>query len=395
MRGALRLGRIFGIEIGLDYSWFIIFALVTWSLAGHYLTHYRWPASTSWMVGLLTSLIFFGSVLAHELGHSLVAIRRGVPVQGITLFIFGGIAQISKEPERPRDELAIAIAGPIVSVLLGLLFWSLAVAAPDPRQPAAALASWLGRINVYLAAFNLLPGFPLDGGRVFRAIVWGYTGSYPRATRIAAGAGQVVAYGFIFLGLSMFFAGNWVNGLWMAFIGWFLNNAAAGVLQQMLVREQLGGVKARDVMMTDCPVVSRQLTLQDLVDEYLLKTARRCFPVAEEGRVYGIITLPDVAAVPREQRPMVTVGEAMTPFEATKKVGPDQDLTRVLELMTAEDINQVLVVENGKLLGMISRDRVLSFLATRAELGLVEGLGALRPVSPSARPASGTRVRGM
>src|SRR6266545_1676249 len=371
MKNALTLGRIFGIEVRLDYSWFIVFALVTWSLSAHYFPmHYQWPASTSWTVGTLTSLLFFACILAHELGHSFVAVRKGIPVRSITLFIFGGIAQIKKEPERPRDEFLIAIAGPVVSAGLGLLFLALAVVTGSPQEPAAALALWLGWINLYLALFNLIPGFPLDGGRILRSIVWGRTGSFKRATQIASTSGRVVAYGFIFLGIWLFFGGRWTDGLWIGFIGWFLNNAAIANYQQVALQEQLSGITASAVMMTDCPRVPRDLTLQSLVYDYLLKDATRCFPVVEAERVYGIITLHHVKAVPPPQWPFITVGQAMTPFEETKKVRPDQDLFKVLELMIAEDINQVPVEEEGRLLGMISRGRLLSFITARAELGI-------------------------
>jgi Zn-dependent protease/CBS domain-containing protein len=371
MKNALTLGRIFGIEVRLDYSWFIVFVLVTWSLSAHYFPmHYQWPASTSWTIGILTSLLFFACILAHELGHSFVAARKGIPVRSITLFIFGGIAQIGKEPERPRDEFQIAIAGPVVSAVLGLLFLAFAVLAGGPQEPAAALASWLGWINLNLALFNLLPGFPLDGGRILRSIVWGQTRSFRRATQIAAKAGQVVAYGFILLGIWLFSGGRWMDGLWIGFIGWFLNNAAVANYQQVALQEQLSGITARAVMMTDCPRVPRALTLQELVYDYLLKDATRCFPVVEDGRVYGIITLHQVKAFPPQQWPFITVGQAMTPFEETKKLPPEQDLFKVLELMITEDINQVPVVEDGRLLGMISRDRLLSFITARAELGL-------------------------
>jgi len=371
MRNALSLGRIYGIELRLDFSWFIVFALVTWSLGAHYFPmNYRWSDSTYWTVGLVTSLLFFASVLAHELAHSFVAIRKGIPVRAITLFIFGGMAEITKEPQRPRDEFLIAIAGPAVSAALGLLFRVLYLAVPDPAQPIAALAYWLSWINFSLGVFNLIPGFPLDGGRVLRAILWGFTGSFPKATQIASVSGRIIAYGFIAFGIWVFFSGNWVNGLWLGFIGWFLENAAVSSYKQVALREQLAGVTAREVMMTDCPHVSRQMTLQELIYEYILKGTRRCFPVVENGKVLGIITLHHVKAIPQEQWAMTTVGQAMTPFEQTKRVRPDQDLFGVLEFMTAEDINQVPVVEDGQLLGMISRDRVLDVIATRTELGL-------------------------
>ena len=370
MKNTLRLGKIFGIEIGLDYSWFIIFALVTWSLStGHFPMMYRWPVSVSFVVGIIGSLLFFASILAHELGHSFVAIRKNVPVRSITLFIFGGLAQISREPERPRDEFLIAIAGPIVSAGLGLLYLVVpSLLLSNPTEPVAALGAWLGMINLSLAAFNLIPGFPLDGGRILRSIVWGLTGSFKRATRISTGAGQFVAYGFIFIGIALFFAGRLVDGLWMAFIGWFLNNAAIASYQQVTLQEQLSGLTARSAMMTDCPRVRRDLTLQQLVHDYLLKDAGRCFPVVEDEDTYGIVTLRHVKAYPPEQWRFITVGHAMTPFEETKKVDADMDLVNVIKFMTAENLNEVPVVEDGRLIGMISRDRLLHFITVRAEL---------------------------
>lgn len=369
MRNAIRLGRVFGIEIGLDYSWFIVLALVTWSLAAHYFPmNYRWPTAAYWAVGLITSLLFFASVLAHELGHSVVALRKGIPVRAITLFLFGGMARITKEPTRPRDEFLIAIAGPIVSVALGLLFYLLHSSA-FPDQPLAALALWLSWINLSLAIFNLIPGFPLDGGRVLRSAVWALTGSFRRATRVASIAGRVIAYGFIALGLLIAFAGSWMSGLWLIFIGWFLGRAALSSYRQVALREQLAGVTAREIMLTDCPPVSSTLTLSQLVHAYILKDTRHCFPVVEEGKILGIITLQHVKAVPQGQWATTTVGQAMTPLEQAQKVRPDQDLVEVLETMAEGDLSQLSVVEDGKFVGMIPRDRLLAVLRVRAELG--------------------------
>jgi Zn-dependent protease len=369
VKNALRLGKIFGIEIRLDYSWFIIFALVTWSLSTGHFPMYQWPSSVSWVVGILGSVLFFASILAHELGHSFVAIRRNVPVRSITLFIFGGLAQISKEPERPRDEFLIAIAGPVVSAGLGLIYLALpALLLSNPTEPVAALGVWLGTINLSLAAFNLIPGFPLDGGRILRSIVWGLTGSFKRATQVSTGAGQVVAYGLIFIGISLFFSGRVGEGLWIAFIGWFLNNAAVAHYQQATLQEQLRGISARAAMMTDCPRVRRDLTLQQLVHDYLLKDAGRCFPVVEDGRTYGVVTLRHVRAYAPEQWRFITVGQAMTPFEEMKKVNADMELVQVMRFMTEEDLNEAPVVDDGHLIGMISRDRLLHFVTVRAEL---------------------------
>lgn len=370
MKNALKIGKLFGIEIRLDYSWFVIFVLVTWSLSAGHFPMYRWPALTSWAVGIVASLFFFASILAHELGHSFVAIRRNVPVRSITLFIFGGIAQIGKEPSHPLDEFLIAIAGPVVSALLGLFYLAVpALIFADPNTPIAALGIWLGTINLTLAVFNLIPGFPLDGGRILRSIVWGLTGKFKRATQIASGAGQFVAYGFIFLGIWLFFAGHVAEGLWIGFIGWFLNNAAIANYQQVTLQEQLVGIKARDAMLTDCPRVRRDLTLYELVHDYLLKDATRCFPVVEDGHAYGIVTLRHVKAYPPEQWRFITVAQAMTPLESTKKIDAGMDISELIKFMTDENVNEAPVVENGRLVGMISRDRLLHFVAVRAELG--------------------------
>ena len=369
MKNALKIGKLFGIEIRLDYSWFVVFFLVTWSLSTGHFPMYQWPALTSWTVGILASVLFFASIRAHELGHSCVAIRRNVPVRSITLFIFGGIAQISKEPRRPLDEFLIAIAGPIVSAMLGLVYLAIpALLLADPNTPIAALGTWLGTINLTLALFNLIPGFPLDGGRILRSVVWGLTGKFKRATQIATGAGQFVAYGFIFIGISLVFAGRVADGLWIGFIGWFLNNAAIANYQQVSLQEQLAGIKARDAMLTDCPRVRRDLTLHELVHDYLLKDATRCFPVVENGHAYGIVTLRHVKAYPPEQWRFITAGQAMTPFEETKKISADMDIFEVIRFMTDEDVNEVPVVENDRLVGMISRDRLLHFITVRADL---------------------------
>ena len=368
-RTAIRLGRIFGIEIGLDYSWFVILALVTWTLAAHYFPmNYRWPIATYWAIGLVTSLLFFASVLAHELGHSVVALRKGIPVRAITLFLFGGMAEIAKEPARPRDEFWIAIAGPVVSVALGVIFYLLHSSA-SPDQPLAALTLWLSWINFSLAAFNLIPGFPLDGGRVLRSAVWALTGSFQRATRVASMAGRVIAYGFIALGILIALTGSWMSGLWLVFIGWFLGRAALSSYRQVALRERLAGVTAREIMMTDCPPVPRTLTLSQLVHDYILRDARRCFPVVDGEEVVGVVTLHHVKAVPQEEWATTTVGQAMTPLEQAQQVRPDQDLLEILAAMAEGDLSLLPVFEQGKLLGMIPRDRLLAVLRVRAELG--------------------------
>jgi Zn-dependent protease len=369
-KSGVRFGRIFGIELRLDYTWFIVFMLVTWSLAVHYFpdTHPGWTQGTYWVMGILTSILFFASVVAHELAHSLVSRSYGVPVQDITLFIFGGAAHISEEPKRAQDELLMALAGPgaslIVAALFGLLWWL----TQGIGGLVHALAGWLGRINLILGVFNLIPGFPLDGGRVFRAIVWYVTGNLRRATQVAAGLGQVIAFGFIFLGLWQIFSGNWADGLWTAFIGWFMNTAAVSTLRQATMEDLLKGHVVREAMMTDCPHVTRRLTLDVVVEHIVLRSGRRCFPVMEAELLQGLLTLHNINEVPRDRWPSTRVEEVMIPVAALKTVRPDDKLTTVFMRMTEEDINQYPVMEDGVFHGMIARDGLLSYLRTLSEL---------------------------
>jgi len=373
MKNSIRLFKVLGIEVGIDFSWFLIFILVTWTLASGYfpMTWRGWSSSSTWLLAGLTSLLFFASVLAHELGHSVVAIATGVPVRSITLFLFGGVAQITREPRQALDEFLIAIAGPAVSFVLGLSFGFLWLAGRllDLRS-LQAVGLWLALMNFGLVAFNLIPGFPLDGGRVFRSLVWAVTNNLARATRVAARIGQGVAFFLVFIGIWLAFIGQWQNGLWIVLIGWFLQNAAMSSYQQVALREVLQGHKAREVMTRDWPRVSRDLSLDRLVDEVILPSGRRCLPVVDEGRAWGIVTLHHVKNVPKERWPVTTVGAVMTPFAQVKRIHPDDDLYEVLERMTAEDVNQMPVVEDGRLLGLVARDAVLSFIRARVELGI-------------------------
>jgi Zn-dependent protease/CBS domain-containing protein len=369
---SVRLGRLFGVEVKLDYSWFIVLILTTWSLAGEYFPRLYpgWPSSVYWLIGGLTSVLFFSSVLAHELAHSVVSQAYGVPVRDITLFIFGGAAQISEEPKSARDEFLMALVGPLTSLgaaaLFGLLWWVGSDISPYLR----ALASWLAGINVSLALFNLVPGFPLDGGRVFRAALWALTGNLRTATRLASGLGRLIAYGFIFVGVLQIFGGNWTNGLWMAFIGWFLENAATVSYRRVALREMLAGHTVREVMTSECQLIPATLTLDAFVDGVLLATGRRCFPVQEGGQLQGLLTLHRVKRVPRERWRDTRVAEAMIPRAELKTVSPVDELNVVLDRMAAEDVNQLVVVDDGQLVGMVARDNLLNFIRTRAELGL-------------------------
>ncbi|MBM4429167.1 MAG: CBS domain-containing protein [Chloroflexi bacterium] len=369
---ALRLGRILGVEIKLDYSWFIIFVLVTVSLSGQIFPslYAGWSRGTYWLLGALTSVLFFTSVLAHELAHSLVSQAYGVPVHDITLFIFGGAAHIDEEPKTARAELLMALAGPGTSLVISALFGLFALLSRSTSPHLGAIGTWLAGINASLAAFNLIPGFPLDGGRVFRALVWGLTGNLQRATQFATGLGRLIAFGFVLLGVWQLFIGNWVNGLWIAFIGWFLDSAAASSYRRFTLRHLLAGHTAREVMTSECTLIPRHLTLDVFVEQIMLPSGRRCFPVQEGGRIRGLLTLHRIREVPRERWSQTRVDDIMIPWAELKSVRPDEELNTVFDRMAAEDVNQLPVIEGDSLLGMVARDNLLAFIHQRTELGL-------------------------
>ncbi len=368
---SVRLTTIRGIEIGVHYSWFIIFFLITFSLTTRFASeHPHWTEVEHYAVGVVTSLLFFASILIHELAHSFVALARGIPVRAITLFVFGGVAQIGREPDSPLTEFQIAIAGPIASALLAVAFGGVSHVAGDQFDHVAALGGWLAAINLMLAVFNLVPGFPLDGGRIFRAALWRYTGSFSTATRIAAGSGQIVGYGLILGGVwTGLVTGIWFNGLWLAFIGWFLLNAAQESVLQVSVRSVLTGVRAEDIMSRDCPTVPGRISLAELVHEHILRTGQRYFLVSQNGRLEGLVTLHQVKAVPQVRWTEVSVGEAMTPLSRLRVVAPETPILEVLQVMEGDDINQIPVAKAGRLLGMITREHVLRILSARIELG--------------------------
>jgi Zn-dependent protease/CBS domain-containing protein len=370
MQASVKLGRIWGIPIGLHSSWFLIFGLVTWSMAqGFYPNEFpSLPARAYWILGGLTSLLFFASVLLHELGHAYSAIRNNIPVNSITLFMFGGVAQIARQPESPGAEFVIAIAGPLTSLALAGLFGALWLADRSMAMLAAP-SLWLARINFALAAFNMIPGFPLDGGRILRAIVWAITGSYHRATQVASFTGQLAAFGFIGVGVFTIFGGNFFNGIWLAFIGWFMQNAAAAAYQQVNLQKSLIGVTVSQVMTADCARIPSSLLLQQLVEEHILTGGQRCFFVEDGDQFRGMLTLADVTGTPRAQWGQVTAAQVMQPVEQLARVDPDAELLAALQKMDDREVNQVPVVDGNLLLGMISREQVLRYVRLRADLG--------------------------
>jgi Zn-dependent protease/CBS domain-containing protein len=366
----ISLGKIFGIPIGLDYSWFLIFALMTWSLAVSYFpTEFsNWPQAQYWIVGAITAVMLFVSVLLHELGHSVISIRNKVPVRSITLFIFGGVSQIESEPPSATAEFWIAIAGPIVSFALAGLF-TLAQQALTSFAPLFALVKYLAYINGVLGLFNLIPGFPLDGGRIFRAIVWGVTHNLRRSTIIAANVGRFIAFGFILIGVWQLFIGNFGGGIWIAFIGWFLESAASSQIHQQMVEKLLDGHKVSEAMVRNYTTIPADVSLQRLVDEHILGNGHRSFVVKENGHALGLLTIHQIKEIPRDEWSNTRVDSAMLPLEKAQIVQPSTELEEALKEMDSEGVNQLPVMENGNLVGTLNRESVISFLRTLSELG--------------------------
>ena len=376
MRAQIKLGRIFGVEIGLHYSWFIIALLITFSLAGHFQTNNPgWSDGLRWGVAIVTALLFFVSIVLHELSHAMVAKLRGLPVKSITLFALGGVAQIEKEAADAKTEFWMGIIGPITSFVIGVICLAITVALgwtppESPQRPLPAMLMWLGYINIALAIFNMIPGFPLDGGRVLRGIVWWITGDAKRATTIAARVGQVIAFAMIIYGVMQFFQGAGFNGLWLAFIGWFLLSASRESYAQMVISEGLRGLRVADVMSRDFPVVDANSNLQTFAEENLTRTGRRFWVVTVNGEPEGIITPDEVSGVTRNRWPYTTVADVMRPLDATRSVNPNTPVTEALEVMARQDLNQLPVVNEKGLAGLISRAHILQLIQTRAELHL-------------------------
>lgn len=371
--GGIKLFTIRGIEVRLDYSWFIIFFLVTWSLAGQYFpgAYPKWPVMIYWSLGIVTSILFFGSVLLHELAHSFVAQAFGIRVPRITLFIFGGAAQIADEPKSARDEFLMAFAGPAMSVLISMVaavLWFLF--RRMELTPLAALFGWLAGINLMLAVFNLIPGFPLDGGRVLRSLIWGGTQDLALSTKIAVWVGRAVAFCFVFVGVLLVFRNRVMDGVWLAFIGWFLLQAATQTGRRQSLQTLLAGHVAGEVMWTDCPFIGPATPVSELVHRHMLYTGRRCFPVVDQGRVSGIVTIHNIKAVAPEHWAQTPAAAIMVPAEALKAVAPETLLTQVMEMMSGDGVAQVPVVKDGKFLGMVTREGVMEFLRTKSELGI-------------------------
>ncbi len=374
--GAWSIGRIASIELAVDHTWVIIFLLVTLSLGARFqFSHESWSTLLTWSTAVATSALFFASILLHELGHSLVAQRLGVRVRSITLFIFGGLAQLDSEPRRPRDELLIAAAGPLVSVFLGLAFVlasRVSAGAGGLGAVAAESFAWLGRINLIVAAFNVVPGFPLDGGRVLRGILWGVTGSFERATAIAAFSGSLFAYALIGSGIfAALLAGQLLGGLWLVFIGWFLLSAARATVDQMMIERILEVARAGDAMESVRDAcVSGSETVAELASEAVLRRGLRTFYVVDsQGRLRGLVTLKELAQVPTGERGTLCLEDVMIPVDRLEVLAPDDDGWAALRRMSERAVNQLPILEDGRLLGALTRERLLALVQAQLALG--------------------------
>lgn len=390
MRGGIHIGQIFGIHIYVDWSWLFIFLLVTWNLAAGVFPdlHPQWGLALTWSTAFLASLLFFASVLAHELAHSVVAKAQGIPVTNITLFLFGGVSNIQREPPSPSAEFLMTIVGPLTSIVLGVIFLLLSgatgagldIVTGNPNvalaqlDPLSTLLLWLGPINILVGCFNLIPAFPLDGGRVLRSILWSITKNLRVATRWASWLGQAFAWLFILAGISMIFGVSLpifgtglIGGVWLAFIGWFMNNAAVQSYRQVVVEDLLEGVLVAQLMRAHPPTVAPMLLVSELVHDHILGTDERAFPVMENDRMVGLVCLEDARKTPREKWDTTKVRQIMTPAQQLTVATPQENASAALNDLASRDVNQLPVVQNGQLVGMLCRRDIMRWLQLHSE----------------------------
>ena len=368
-----RVGRVAGVELSIHPSWLVIAFLITYSLAVAQFPRQfpGWSGGLYWVVAASTAFLFFASVLAHEMSHALVARRLGLQVQGITLFIFGGTTSIDSDARSPREEALIALAGPATSIALGGLFIGIEAVIAQPQ--VAALVGWLGVVNLVLGLFNLIPGFPMDGGRVLRAVLWRVRGDRLAATRNAALVGRILAYVLIAVGVLWALSPNGLfAGLWLALIGWFLSNAAEATAAQAGVERSLSGVRVRDAMDSDPPSVSPNESVADLVSEKMLRGEDRSFLVRhDDGGLAGVVTLGDVRRLPRDDWPGARVTDIMTRYNDLATIGPEEPLVDALRVIQERDVGQLPVMAEGREpVGVVTRRGILRLIEARMKLGL-------------------------
>jgi Zn-dependent protease/CBS domain-containing protein len=375
LKSHIKLGRIRGVELGLHYSWLIIAVLIVISLGARFrYSNPDWSTVVVWVTAVATGMLFFACLFAHELAHAMVAKARGLPIRRITLFLLGGMAQIEREAQDAATEFWVAVVGPAASVALGLFCLALARVLfgwqwwSSAQTPAAALLTWLGYINLLLAAFNLIPGFPMDGGRVLRALIWWKTNNADKATRVATRVGQVVGWIFVVWGVFRLFTGFGLGGLWIALIGWFLIQAATGTRMQSKATALLRGLTVEEIMWRDCARVDAAADVDSFVNSQLLRGQQRCYLVMDGGALVGLVSQNDVRKRERALWPHTMLRDIMRPLSSVEKVTPETPLKDALERMSQENAGELLVVSNGYLQGVVSREAILHVLEMRAEL---------------------------
>jgi Zn-dependent protease len=372
MQEAWQIGRLFGIPLRVHLSWLIVFGLISWSLAAGYFPAQLpdLPVWSYWVKAIVAAAMFFFSIILHELGHSLVARRHGIGIASITLFVFGGVSQMKEEPRQARQELQIAIVGPIISLALAGLFGVLAALATTQAQPTtlSAVLTYLAVVNLLVAVFNMLPAFPLDGGRVLRAILWARSGDLMRATSTAARVGRVLALGLIALGAIRLFGGNFL-GVWLMLIGWFIMQAGSAGLAQASLRQALGGLRVGDAMTTEVKTVPADATLRDLIEEYFVRYTHGGYPVVRNGRVVGLVTLHELRNTPVEGRASRLVERVMVPLDSGLVVDPETPVVEALHRMVMSGAGRFVVLERDRLVGLITANGIMHLTQIRTALG--------------------------
>jgi Zn-dependent protease/CBS domain-containing protein len=365
LKGAWKVASIMGIPIRVHFSWLIVFGLLTWLLSSRYFPQVTpdLPFVSYWVSGALAALLLFTSVAFHELAHSYVAKKYKLGIESITLFIFGGVAQLKGDPPHPRAEFWIAIAGPFSSFFLAALFFLLTI---NTAGGTKALFAYVAQINFILGVFNLIPGFPMDGGRVLRAAIWGKKKDFFFATQRASSIGRGIALFFIFFGLFSIFTGG-PGGLWLMFIGWFLYSAAQASYQQATLQETLSGIKVKDIMVKEMQTIDPSISLDKAVDDYFLRYGYGGFPVIDDGKFLGILTLKEVKNIPREDWGRVKVSTVFVPHDKKWEVSANDDVIKALELMIKEDKGRIVVTERDKIIGLITRNGIARYVQIKGK----------------------------
>ena len=372
MKNSFRIGKVKGIEIEVNISWFIVFILVTYMLATSYFTEIYpdWGPSLRWTLGSIMALLLFSSVLLHELSHSLVSIHSGINVSKISLFIFGGIAQMDEEPDEAKKELKIAIAGPAMSLCLSLLFMILTYILNFVNAPApvTVVSNYVYSINLILALFNLVPAFPMDGGRILRALIWRHTGKLHSATKVASSLGEKFGYFLILLGIILILSGNYINGIWLGFIGWFIHQASKSSYKTTVLSDIFNKIPIREFMTENVIAVENNISVRDLVDKYFYKYKFLSFPVKMNEEIMGIVTTESIKKIPVESWDQITVASIITPLAADLIVSPDDIVSDVMAKLFTNTIGRVLVMDEGRLTGIVSRTDILNYINIHSQL---------------------------